>query len=430
MLLGACQVSTGGGGPDKGGEEGEEKEETPDRRVLVEAAPVARGEVADHLVTTGSLESEGQADIVPEATGVVTQLLVEEGDSVRKGQLLAVLSNPTLEAGAQRAQLEIERARREVETARALHGRGAISDQELRTAEEAFRTAETSFTEATRTQGFTRIQSPIDGTVSARDLRLGEVAGGQRAFQVVDLSRLRVVVQLPEKDLARVRQGQVVVLQGAYDEAAQGQGVVSRVSPVVDTRTGTVRVTIDVDANSTTLRPGQFVKVRVEVDRHADVLTIPRRALVWIDGVPVAWKVVEGKAEEEKAAGDEPGEGDAKGDGKDQAAAEEPGFFAKLFQKEDAGEDEAAEDEPPPWPLRMAERADLEIGYQDPERVEILAGLAEGEQVVTLGNQNLRGGTPLRLPEDPGPEAARKKDADEDADKASDADKAADGVEG
>lgn len=433
LLLGACSASTDeGGGPDKGGEEGEEKDEIPDRRVLVDAAPVHRGEVADHLVTTGSLESEGQADIVPEANGVVTQLLVEEGDTVRKGQLLAVLSNPSLEAGAQRAQLDLDRARREVETARSLHGRGAISDQELRTAEETFQASETTFLEATRTQGFTRIQSPIDGTVSVRDLRLGEVAGGQRAFQVVDLARLRVVVQLPEKDLARVRQGQLVVLQGAYDEAAQGQGVVSRVSPVVDTRTGTVRVTIDVDASSTTLRPGQFVKVRVEVDRHKDVLTIPRRALVWIDGAPVAWKVVEGQAEdEEKGAADGKAEGDGeKGDGEkgegdgDGEKADEPGFFAKLFAKEDEEKAEDDKDQPPPWPLRMAERADLEIGFQDPERVEIISGLAEGDRVVTLGNQNLRGGTPLRLPEDPGPEAARDKD------EATDPAPAADGVEG
>ncbi|MCB9779538.1 MAG: efflux RND transporter periplasmic adaptor subunit [Alphaproteobacteria bacterium] len=425
----AC--SGGGGGPGggpggkggKGGKGGMEEGQEPDRRVLVEAAPVARGEVSDHLVTTGSLESEAQADIVPEATGVVTQLLVEEGDQVKKGQLLAVLSNPSLEAGAQRAKLELERAETDAQTARDLHGRGAISDTDLRTAEQALATARTAFSEAAATAGFTRIDAPIAGTVSVRNLRVGEVAGGTMAFQIVDLSRLRVMVQLPEKDLARVREGQPVVLQGAYDEDARGTGVVRRISPVVDPQSGTVRVTIDVDADTTDLRPGQFVKVRVEVDRHDDVLTIPRRALVWIDGDPVAWKVVEGKAKADEEEGE-----DAPADGAEEKK-EEGGLFAGLFgDEEKAGEDgeDDQKDEPPPWPLREAERADLEIGFQDPQLVEVISGLDEGDLVVTIGNGNLRGGTPLRLPDDPGPEAARKKDGGEDGEdgKAEDADKA------
>ncbi len=432
-VLAACN----GQGPDggKGGPDAEdEAPQEPDRRVLVDAAPVTRGDVADHLVTTGSLESEAQADIVPEASGVVTRILVEEGDHVTKGQLLAVLSNPSLQAGAQRAQVEIARARREAETARSLHARGAISDTELRSAEEALTTAEATFAEAAATSDFARIESPIDGTVAVRDLRIGELAGGGRAFQVVDLDRLRVIVQLPEKDLSKIRAGQKVVLQGAYDEEARGEGTVRRISPVVDSQSGTVRVTIDVDADTTDLRPGQFVKTRIEVDRHTDVLTIPRRALVWIDGQPVAWTVVDA---EWKPEGEEEGADKADQPG-DDAKQEEPGFFAKLMagdKDKDAKDDEP--EGPPPWPLREAARADLEIGFSDPALVEVLSGLEEGDLVVTVGNNNLRGGTPLRLPQDPGPEArdAKKQDAGEAAEgeqagEAADGDQADDAAEG
>lgn len=381
LLLLAC--SGGPPGDDPSAEEDEKK--TPDRRVLVEAEAAVLGDVADHLVTTGLLESESQADIAPEASGLVTEILVEEGDTVTKGQVLAVLSSPSLDAGAERANAELDRARREFDTARSLHVGGAISDQELRAAEGAFQGAQTSWQEATRTRGFTRVRSPIDGVVSARDVRVGEMAGGRRAFQVVDLSRPRVVVQLPEKDLARVRVGQTVTLQGAYDELNQGQGTVDRVSPVVDLQSGTVRVTIAVDPASTSLLPGQFVKVRVEVDRHRAVLTIPRRALVWIDGEPVAWKVVEGAPDEPEAEG--------------KKKEEEPSGLARFFQGEPKDDDEP---EPPPsWPLRKVERADLTIGYQDPSRVEVSAGLAAGDLVVTVGNQNLRAGSPVRLPGDP-----------------------------
>lgn len=388
LLLSACSAGPPGGEGDK---DKKEDQAPADRRVLVEAEAAALGEVADHLVTTGLLESEAQADIVPEASGLVSQVLVEEGDAVKKGDVLAILSSPTLEAGAERALLELDRARREVETARSLAARGAISEAELRAAEGAYKVAQTTGQEASRTRGFTRLKSPIDGVVSARDVRVGEMAGGRRAFQVVDPSRTRVVVQLPEKDLARVRVGQPVQLQGAYDETAQASGRVLRVSPVVDLQSGTVRVTIAVDPSGSALRPGQFVKVRIEVDRHRDVLTIPRRALVWIDGEPVAWKVVEGKPEEQpEKKEDKPPEGLAR-------------FFSKPAPEEKPAP-------PPTWPLRQAERADLRIGYQDPQRVEVVEGLTASDLVVTVGNQNLRTGTPLRLPGDPLPEKKAAKD--------------------
>ena len=388
-----------GGGMDGGGQ----RAAGPERRVAVQSALVETAAVADHLVTSGTLESEAQADIVPEANGVVTRILAEEGDTVRKGQVLAVIANPSLDANAERADLELDRARLAAEEARRLHGSGAISDTELRDAETAFRTAKASYEEAARSRGFTRVESPISGTVAVRDVRLGEVAGANRAFQVVDLDRLRVVVQLPEKDLPRVREGQPVLLTGAYDEDQTAQGHVQRVSPVVDAATGTVRVTIAVDPGEEALRPGQFVKARVEVDRHENVATIPRRALVWDDGEPIAWRIIEAPVPE-APEGEEESEEEAEEDG---------GFLAGLFGGEKGEEGAAEEPEKDPWegiPRRGVEKARLEIGYVDTERVEVVEGLALGEQVVTAGNANLRAETLVKLEGDPDPVKPEKGD--------------------
>jgi multidrug efflux pump subunit AcrA (membrane-fusion protein) len=259
------------------------------------------------------------------------------------------------------------------------------------------------YAEASTSRGYTRITSPIAGTVSVRDLRVGEVAGPRRAFQVVDMGRLRVIVRLPEKDLARIREGLAVQLAGAYDEEARATGKVLRVSPVVDAGTGTVRVTVAVDPGQTALRPGQFVKVRVEVDRHSGVLTIPRRALDWEDGEPVAWTVVEAKKRKKGEDDKEDKEGED-GEDKEPGAPEEPGLLEGLFGGEEEGE--GAEPRKDPWegiPRREAKRLPLEIGYQDPDRVEVLKGMEAGEQVVVLGHNNLREGSPVRLPDDPMP---------------------------
>ena len=408
----ACDGGLEGG--DEGGPDAEAAP-GPERRVLVEAEAAGPGAVADHLVTSGTLDSDSQADIMPEAAGVITQVLVEEGEQVRAGQVLAVLANPSLDANADRASIELQKARQSLDEADRLHKQGAISESELRTAKNALAAAETSFNEARRSRGFTRITSPIAGTVAVRDVRVGEVAsGGQRAFQVVDMNRLRVVVQLPEKDLPRIRVDQPATLEGAYDEQARALATVERISPVVDAATGTVRVTIRLAPDQSTLRPGQFVKVRLEVDRRDDVLTIPRRALLYDEGEPIAWRVIEAKAPEQSPDA-APAEGAESGE--DNAIE---AFFTKLFADdpaEPAAEGAGDEAEVDPWvgvPRRSVEKVRLKVGFSDQDRAEVLDGLSAGELVVTVGNGNLREEVLVKLPGDadppPPPEGAKDGD--------------------
>lgn len=403
LLLGVLASCAGGGGPPGMGGGGGEFEGTaapgPERRVLVEAVPVGRADVASHLETSGVLESEAQADITPETSGLVTEVRVEEGDRVAPGQVLAVLSSPQLDAGAERARIELDKARVAVQEAEALHGRGALSDRELRDARDALRVAETSFGEASRSAGFTRIESPIAGTVAVRDVRLGEMAGGRRAFQVVDLDRLRVVVQLPERDLTRVREGQSALLMGAWEDGTPpATGRVVRVSPVVDATTGTVRVTIGVDPGQSALRPGQFVKVRLEVDRHTAVLAVPRRALVYEDGEPIVWAVVDAPPPEPSAAGGEAGDAPAEGG--------MPAWLQGLFGDGEGGDVAGGGPEKDPWdgiPRRMAKKTRIDLGFVDADHAEVAGGLGEGALVVSVGAANLRDEALLKLPGDPEP---------------------------
>ena len=345
------------------------------------------------------------ADITPEAAGVVTEVRAEEGEMVARGQVLAVLSSPSLEAGSERAKVELSQARRRFEQSKVLHGTGAISDSEFLEAQDAFEIAKASFNEARGTRGFTRLTSPIDGTVALRNVRLGELAGSAGpAFQVVDLERLRVIVNMSEGDLIHLKKDQTVTLAGTYDRESRATGSVLRVSPVVDQTTGTIRVTIAVDPmtdDGPQLRPGQFVEVRIEVDRHEDVLTIPRKAVQWLDGSPIAWRVVdrpEGKDDEGKRWGKNDEDGD--------------GFFAKLF----ADDDEEKKPKADPWegvPRRIVERVNLSIGYTDADWAEIEDGLAEGDMVVTVGGDSIRAEAEVKLPGDPNPKKPKDDDEDE-----------------
>jgi membrane fusion protein (multidrug efflux system) len=399
-------ATLGCGGQDRhnrhGGDKRGQDDGVSDWRVLVETVQAESGTVAKELVTHGTLESEAMADITPEAGGVVTEILVEEGDTVRRGQVLAVLSNPSLEAGSDRARIELAQGRRRFEQAQNLHTQGAISDTEFQDAKDAYSIAQASHREARGSARFTRLTSPVDGTVAIRNVRIGELAGGaERAFQVVDLDRLRVIVNLSEGDLTHMGIGQHVTLAGTYDHSARAGGAVLRISPVVDETSGTVRVTIAVDpveGQTSKLRPGQFVEVRIEVDRHSDVLTIPRKAVHWQDGAPIAWKVVD-KVETEDDKKDKKD--------KDKGDAEDGNFFTNLF----SGDKDEDGDKADPWegvPRRMVKRVNLKLGYSDADKAEVSEGLMEGEHVVIVGGDNLRPDADVKLPGDPKPKKKAK----------------------
>lgn len=385
-----CSMGGGEGGPAaEGGEDSAEPKVDP--RILVEVEPTALGAVGDHVVASAAVESEAQALLVPETVGLVTGIYVEEGDVVTQGQLLAVIASPSLDAAYERASSELERAETDAAAAQRLFDQGALSRAELDTAVRARAAARTAHAEASQTRGFTRLESPIAGVVAARNIRFGETAGASPAFSIVDPDRLRVVVALPERDLARVQVGQPARVVSAYDEAIAGTGKVARVAPVVDTATGTVRVTVALDPGQRALRPGQFVSVEIEVARHEGVVTVPRRAVVWEEGRAYAFQLLEGPPppDPDAPADKEAAEGEK---------AEEPGWLASLFGGGEA-EEEKEDEIPGPW--RRAHKVPVTIGFEDGKLAEITEGLAVGDTVITIGNQALRDDARVRLPTDP-----------------------------
>jgi membrane fusion protein (multidrug efflux system) len=403
LLLAAC----GGGGKDakRGmrGPGGDDEAPPPDPRTLVEAVEVAHGAVGQYVVSSAVVESEAAVDLLPETSGVVTAVKVEEGDAVRKGQVLAVIENPNLEATMERAQAELDRAEQTYGEIQRLREANAVSERELLDAHHALVTARASYDEAQRMGAHARIVSPIDGHVAARHVQYGQlVSSAVPSFQVVDLDQLRVVAQLPERDLVRIREGQPAQLVPVYDTELVVPGEVLRTSPVVDPQTGTFRVTVAPVGDTELLRPGQFVSVRIQVDHHEDTLVLPRRAVLYDRGEPYVFRIVEAPEEEEPEAeeGEEPEDGEEK----------EEGFMAGLKAKLAAFQEKMAkaqgmgggeEEEELPGPRRVVERVDIQLGFVEVETVEVLGGVEPGERIVTLGHEALRDETRVRLPEDP-----------------------------
>jgi membrane fusion protein, multidrug efflux system len=378
-------ITLGCNNPEYDGNSEEEKgyKKTPPKALLVESTLVKKGTVSDYLETTGTLESIQQANIIPETNGTIKEIFVREGDEVEKGQSLATLINPSLDAGVERANIELERARRESDKADTLHSQGAISDRDKLEAESALLTAQTAYKEASSAKGYTILRSPIQGVISFVDIREGELAGGARAFQVVNPTALRIVAAIPEQDLTSVREGQPVTISATYDESLQVAGSIERIAPVVDPQTGTLKVFINLEPNQSILRPGQFVRAQIEVDTHSDVLTIPKSALVYKDGEAIAF-IIEDAPPEIKDEEDEE-------DDEDEEDEDEE-------DEEDEDEEEIDEEkEVYEGPRLIASLRRLELGFVDANLVEIKEGLLENEQVVTIGNASIRDKSPIRI---------------------------------
>ncbi len=350
------------------------KKRTPPATV-VEATAVVLGGVADVLLASASVEAEASADVSPGTTGTVVSVVVDVGDTVRKGQLLAVINNANLDAGEAVAVSEARQLAARLEETERLFSSGAVSAREVEDLRHQARTATIRATEASRSAGETRLVAPFDGIVAAREVRVGELASGaKRAFQVVDLSRLRVRARLPERDLGRVRAGQVARLISAYDAEVTATAHVDRVAPVVDPATGTFEVLFAVDPGQNALRPGQYVSVELEVARHEPTLVVPRDAIVWDHGAPTLYRLT--------PAPPEPVDTDAK--------EEEPA--------EPAEEDEAAKPVVDEGPIFLADRVEVKVGLQNSGQAEILTGVAEGDRIVVVGQTTLKDGARVREP--------------------------------
>lgn len=396
LVVAACR---GGEGGDPGGEE-DKKDDAPKESVtVVETADVARGDVVDALVASATLEAAASADLTPAASGIVVRVTHDVGDQVEKGELLALIDNKPIDAGVSRARTQVAQLEARLAELKTLAEQGAVSAREVEDIEWQLRTAKDSLRESTATADQSRLLAPFSGVLAMRDIRVGEAAGaGKRAFQVVDLSSLRVVASLPERDVARVHLGQPAKLTAAYDDKLSAMAKVTRLSPVIDPATGTFQVTLTLDPGETLLRPGQYVSVALEVDRRAQVLVVSREAILYDNGRPVVFRVKDAPPEEPKAEEEE-------------AKPEDAGWMAKLsamFAGEPEEEVKPEEEAKPEdtGPRLVAERVPVKLGLVDAKTAEITEGLGEGDKIVVVGQANLKDGARVRPPKPAEPAAA------------------------
>ncbi len=286
LCLALVGPQLGCGGPNMeareadGGKNGGEKEEE-DSSIPVEVAVLSEGFIEAVLKFSTNLEAERQVSVLSESARRVERLLVEEGDRVRKGQVLLRLQDDEQKTTLDKVDSELRKVEREYERQKRLHEQGFLSEEDFSNATYQIEQLKFRQVEARRDLSYTAVRAPIGGTVTRRDVSLGDfVTHNQPLFEVVDFDSIVARVFVPEKDLVFLHEGQLARLSAPSLGGADHSGKVERLAPVVDPQTGTVKVTVAISDKSG-LRPGLYVDVELVTAAHETALLVPKRALVY-----------------------------------------------------------------------------------------------------------------------------------------------------
>lgn len=255
--------------------------------IPVAAVEVKPRDLARTVVVTGPVEPLHSVAVNALAAGTVMRVLVEEGDRVQAGQLMAELDGREQAAQHARAQALLATAEAGYKRAEQLRARDIISDAELETARASFE-ATRADADLWRTRvGFTRITAPVAGTVTGKFVEQGgAVSANTKMFDLADDSQLVVRVHVSELDVVRLGEGRTVSLQLDAYPGAHLEGRIRRVFPSADpaSRLVPVEVVLGRAPRGVVPRPGFLARVEFAVEQRRGVFAVPAAAVGVSDG--------------------------------------------------------------------------------------------------------------------------------------------------
>jgi RND family efflux transporter MFP subunit len=331
--------------------------------MTVELASTSRGDVSQSLTVVGNLIGEQTVAVVPKTAGRLEQVYVKLGDRVGLGQRIAKIEDREIleqvkqaeaafevaRAGIRQREADLKFAETNLNRSRELFGRQLLPRQTLDDADARHQAAaaqlelgraqlmqsQARLDELRITLANTIISSPVNGFVARRNADPGAyVSQNQPVVDVVDISTVRLVANIVEKDLRRIEVGEPAKVEVDAFPGETFSGRVARVAPVLDPATRTAQIEVEIPNPGTRLKPGMYARVSLTIEQRANALTVPSNALVNIEG--------------------------------------RRGVFV-------------AQDN------RAAFRP-VDVGIEDTARVEILKGVKDGDRVVTTGAGALQNG--------------------------------------
>jgi membrane fusion protein (multidrug efflux system) len=305
----------------------------------VAVEPVRRAPIATYYTATATLEPNKEAEVLSRVSGVILKIEAEEGDRVTKGQTLLRIDDREFQYRVKLAQAEYEKQQTRYNRMQKMFEGNLASAEEFDTAKNDLQGAEASAELAELELSYTRVSAPFTGHITRRHVDPGQtVSNNTPLYSISDLERLLARVFVPAKEFRNIQSDQPVqlVLDSTKDRL---QGRIKLVSPIIDPQSGTIKLTVEVMQYPPNTRPGDFAEVKIVTDQHEQALVVPRTAVISERGEFIVYVVADS----------------------------------------------------------TAERRVIQAGFEDDRRIEILAGLTDGEQVVVQGQRSLKDGAPIKI---------------------------------
>lgn len=330
-------------------------------QVPVETAVVVRGPISAFLVFNSTLETEAAVDIYPQTAGQVEAVVVEEGHIVKQGDPLLKIEDRELRVDAEDATTNFEHLSKNFARNEDLFKRNLINKQEYEDQRFQLEQSRLRLERAKIRLSYATVTAPFAGVISARETQIGARVGtGTKVFSMVKLDEIVARVFVPGRYLSIVAENQPAVITSEFLPDRSFKGWVKRISPIIDPKSGTFKVTVGVKGDKPSeLPPGLFVGVRVVTDTRPSAVLIPKRAVVYEGGERYVFVVDKNRAVKKK----------------------------------------------------------LTAGYDDPNNVEALSGFDVGTTVIVLGQSGLKDGSMVRSVNAPPPVAPKAEGAKPEAGK-------------
>src|SRR5262245_56251380 len=364
----AAQGRAGGAGRQGGGPGGRGGGGNGRGQLTVELAPVVHAPVNRELQVVGNLIGDQTVSVVPKTAGRLQEITVRLGDRVNRGQRVAKIEDEEIleqvkqaeaafevaKATIRQREADLDLAKTNAERSRNLFQRQLLPQQTLDDAEAKYQSAQAALdlARAQNTQSQSRldelrinqqntiITSPVNGFVARRAADPGAfVSQNAPIVDVVDITRVRLVANIIEKDLKQIGVGDMARVEVDAFPGENFMGRIARVSPVLDPSTRTAPIEVEISNDQYRLKPGVYARVGIVTESHANALVVPAKSVVDANGTRGVYLSVN----------------------------------------------------------NVAQFHPVKIGIEGNERTEILDGVSEGDRVVTTGAAGLRNGDPIIL---------------------------------
>jgi membrane fusion protein (multidrug efflux system) len=297
ITLVACQK----GAPDSEKQSKSSEQDEQEKVIInVETAKTYLGESIATLKSTAILEADRAATITTKSSGIILDILVEEGDLVEKDQVLLVLESDEQKLTLQSATANYAKSLNNFERAQKLQAKGLVNEEQIDNLKFETRSLKATLDQAAMNLSFTQVKSPFAGTVVKRHVKIGNLVQNATAvFEVIDFDSLQAKIDVPEHQWRIMKPGLPVQFQFDALESQFVTGEVIRVSPVIDSASGTFEITVQVDNSEKLLRPGLFAKAQIVYDQKDDVVLVDKNSIIREDELAYVY-LLEGENEVKK----------------------------------------------------------------------------------------------------------------------------------